>query len=87
MYKMASVAVAGDTTRLWMCDARNGARAVTFGGPDEIVAALLAEGWEPFGVGLNGALWFRKVDSEPAAIYTAGGDHLTASLQIWPPDN
>ena len=45
MYKMASVALAGSATRLWMCDAKNGARTVTFGNHDEIVAAarLLTE--------------------------------------------
>jgi hypothetical protein len=64
-YKLAFVskgAKAERTTKLWMCDAKHGARAVTVDDADKAIAALLAEGWEPFGLGVDGALWFRKTD-------------------------
>jgi hypothetical protein len=61
-YKLASVIISGGAARLWMCDAKNGARTVTLNSHDDTVAALLGEEWEPFGVGANGALWFRKAD-------------------------
>lgn len=64
-YKLASVSKGSKAERaskLWMCDAKHGARSVTVDDTDKAVAALLAEGWEPFGLGVDGALWFRKTD-------------------------
>jgi hypothetical protein len=65
-YKMASVTGYGEAARLWMCDARRGARSILLSSYDDAVSALLAEGWEPFGVGTDGAVWFRKTGSSEA---------------------
>lgn len=62
-YKLASIAALGETVRLWMCDARRGARSVVLSDYDATIKALLGEGWEPFGLGTDGAVWFRKADS------------------------
>jgi len=62
-YKLAFVTTYGEATRLWMCDAKCGARSVLLNSYDDAVSALLGEGWEPFGLGNDGALWFRKAES------------------------
>ncbi len=64
MYKLAFVVPAGDWPRLWLCDAKIGARTIPLTLPevDEILAALLGEGWEPLGIGWENAVWFRKLD-------------------------
>ena len=62
-YKLAFVTTYGEATRLWMCDAKCGARSVLLNSYDDAVSALLGEGWEPFGIGTDGALWFRKAEN------------------------
>ena len=68
MYKLAFVVPSGKSTRLWMCDQGNGARTIPVhdGDIDEIIAALLSEGWEPIGIGLENSVWFRKSDGREA---------------------
>jgi hypothetical protein len=61
-YKLAFIAALGDTARLWMCDARRGARSIVLSDYDATIKAMLGEGWEPFGLGTDGAVWFRKAD-------------------------
>jgi hypothetical protein len=46
---------------------------------DAAVSALLGEGWEPFGIAADGALWFRKADISATGWLSADGtsaDHL-----------
>jgi hypothetical protein len=64
MYKLAFVVPTGDRPRLWLCDGKIGARAIPLRTQDvdESIAALLAEGWEPLGIGWENAIWFRKLD-------------------------
>ncbi len=64
MYKLAFVVPTGDWPRLWLCDAKIGARTIplTHQEVDEILAALLGEGWEPLGIGWENAIWFRKLE-------------------------
>jgi hypothetical protein len=67
-YKLAFIAALGETARLWMCDARRGARSVVLSDYEATIKALLSEGWEPFGLGADGEVWFRKADlSEKSA--------------------
>jgi hypothetical protein len=65
-YKLAFVTSYGEATRLWMCDAKSGARSVLLNSYDEAVSALLGQEWEPFGIATDGALWFRKADNADA---------------------
>ncbi len=78
-YKLAFVTSFGEATRLWMCDARRGARSVLLNNYDDAVSALLGEGWEPFGVGADGALWFRKADGTDANTWLSQTGAPTAS--------
>jgi hypothetical protein len=65
-YKLAFVSMTGQASRLWMCDAKRGARSVILSSYDGAVSALLGEGWEPFGIAADGALWFRKAEVSAA---------------------
>ncbi len=64
MYKLAFIMATGESPRLWLCDSKHGARSVMLNGHDvdEFIAALLCEGWEPFGIGTDNAIWFRKLE-------------------------
>ncbi len=74
-YKLAFVTGYGEAARLWMCDARRGARSVLLSSYDDAVSALLAESWEPFGIGMDGAVWFRKTEASDANSWlTAEGE-------------
>src|SRR5512141_84402 len=64
MYKLAFIMATGESPRLWLCDNKHGARTVMLNGHDvdEFIAAFLSEGWEPFGIGTDNAIWFRKLE-------------------------
>ncbi len=84
-YKLAFLTTAGETARLWMCDAKRGARSVILSSYDDAVAALLGEGWEPFGLGSDGALWFRKPD-ETGSWLPVHGDISKAPAEALAPE-
>lgn len=81
-YKLAFISALGEAARLWMCDARRGARSVVLSDYDATIKAMLGEGWEPFGLGTDGAVWFRKVDGSVKRAETPEVTEVSAGALV-----